>query len=260
MLGLVASALADQSDVIFVGANVLTGDSSSSKVEAVALAGERILGVGDNKGIRRLAGPKTRIIDLHGRTVIPGLMDTHVVVAGAGAFGGWTALHLLRMGAQVTVVDAWGPGNSRASSGGETRIIRATYGPDKIYFEMVKRALEILRESERRWNRRLYHNIGCLVFPALDDTYARSSLPLFKEVGLTAEEISPAQAAKRWPQINFKGIRTDRLAESSSLLCCRGAATAPGPRRSRSPVAQRETRRRRREAIALGLGRPSHRH
>src|SRR5437016_14101423 len=60
-----------------------------------------------------------------------------VVVVGAGAFGGWTALHLLRQGAQVTLVDAWGPGNARASSGGETRIIRATYGPDKIYFEMV---------------------------------------------------------------------------------------------------------------------------
>ena len=129
-----------------------------------------------------------------------------VVVVGAGAFGGWTALHLLRMGAQVTLVDAWGPGNSRASSGGETRIIRATYGTDKIYFEMVKRSLEILRDSERRWNRRLYHNIGCLVFAGADDTYVKSSLPLFKEVGLPVEELSSVQAAKRWPQINFNGI------------------------------------------------------
>src|SRR5580704_18527791 len=48
----------------------------------------------------------------------------HVCVIGAGAFGGWTALHLLRRGAWVTLLDAWGPGNSRASSGGETRVIR----------------------------------------------------------------------------------------------------------------------------------------
>ena len=41
---------------------------------------------------------------------------THVAVIGAGAFGGWTALYLLRRGAQVTLLDAWGPGNSRASS------------------------------------------------------------------------------------------------------------------------------------------------
>ena len=50
-----------------------------------------------------------------------------VAVIGAGAFGGWTALELRRRGAQVTLIDAWGPGNARASSGGETRVIRATY-------------------------------------------------------------------------------------------------------------------------------------
>ena len=41
----------------------------------------------------------------------------HVAVVGAGAFGGWTALHLRRSGANVTLIDAWGPGNTRASSG-----------------------------------------------------------------------------------------------------------------------------------------------
>src|SRR3981081_3779635 len=52
-----------------------------------------------------------------------------VVVVGAGALGGWSALQLAQRGAKVTLLDAWGPGNSRASSGGETRTIRATYGP-----------------------------------------------------------------------------------------------------------------------------------
>jgi glycine/D-amino acid oxidase-like deaminating enzyme len=47
-----------------------------------------------------------------------------VAVVGAGAFGGWTALQLRRLGAQVTLFDAWGPGNARSSSGGETRVIR----------------------------------------------------------------------------------------------------------------------------------------
>src|SRR5437868_14626258 len=52
----------------------------------------------------------------------------HIAVIGAGAFGGWTALWLVRRGARVTLIDAWGPGNSRASSGGETRVMRAIYG------------------------------------------------------------------------------------------------------------------------------------
>src|SRR6267142_235097 len=43
-----------------------------------------------------------------------------VAVVGAGAFGGWTALHLVRRGARVVLLDAWGPGNSRASSGGRS--------------------------------------------------------------------------------------------------------------------------------------------
>lgn len=65
----------------------------------------------------------------------------HVVVIGAGAFGGWTAWSLARRGARVTIVDAWGPGNMRASSGGETRVIRGSYGDRAIYTRMAARAL-----------------------------------------------------------------------------------------------------------------------
>ena len=46
-----------------------------------------------------------------------------VAVIGAGAFGGWTALYLREMGLSVTLIDAYGPGNARAASGGETRQI-----------------------------------------------------------------------------------------------------------------------------------------
>ena len=63
----------------------------------------------------------------------------HIAVVGAGAFGGWAALHLLERGARVTLLDAWGPGNSRASSGGETRIMRGTYGPAQPYTELAAR-------------------------------------------------------------------------------------------------------------------------
>ncbi len=66
-----------------------------------------------------------------------------VVVFGAGAFGGWTALELRRRGARVTLVDAWGPGNARASSGGETRVIRATYGARTVYTKMAVRAMAL---------------------------------------------------------------------------------------------------------------------
>src|SRR5262245_41685052 len=80
LIGLFASssAIAGQADVILVDAKVLTGESGRQTAEAVAVSGERIQAVGSNEAVRRLAGPKTRIIDLRGRTVIAGLIDAHV--------------------------------------------------------------------------------------------------------------------------------------------------------------------------------------
>ena len=106
---------------------------------------------------------------------------TRILVAGAGAFGGWTALHLQRRGAQVTLCDAWGPGNSRASSGGETRIIRATYGPDRPYVQMAVRALEIWKEHEKRWNLKLFHHTGVIWLAGADDKYEKAALPLLRD-------------------------------------------------------------------------------
>ena len=94
----------------------------------------------------------------------------HVAVIGAGAFGGWTALNLLRRGTKVTLVDAWGPGNSRASSGGETRVIRGTYGANQPYSKMAARSMELWRENEKRWTRKLFFPIGVLWMAAEKDT------------------------------------------------------------------------------------------
>src|SRR5262252_6014515 len=69
-----------------------------------------------------------------------------VAVIGAGVFGAWTAWHLRRAGKSVLLVDAWGAGHTRASSGDESRIIRMGYGADAIYTRMSMRSLELWRE------------------------------------------------------------------------------------------------------------------
>src|SRR5881628_3794734 len=117
-----------------------------------------------------------------------------VAVVGAGAFGGWSALHLLRRGARVVLVDAWGPGNSRASSGGDTRVIRATYGPDRVYVEMVARSLKLWRDSERRFGRPLFRRTGVLWMAGSDDRYERAAVPLLKTAGLAVEELGVDEA------------------------------------------------------------------
>src|SRR5688572_19393960 len=102
----------------------------------------------------------------------------HVAVVGAGAFGGWSALGLLRKGARVTLLDAWGPGNSRASSGGETRIIRAHYGSTRVYTEMAAQSLHLWRQNDARWKTRLFRRIGVLWLVGRNDAEDRAAAKL----------------------------------------------------------------------------------
>jgi glycine/D-amino acid oxidase-like deaminating enzyme len=150
----------------------------------------------------------------------------HIAVVGAGAFGGWTALHLLRRGARVTLLDAWGPGNSRSSSGGETRIIRGAYGPDHLYVDWTARSFGMWREAERLRGRRLYHRTGVLWMGGEDDGYVRDSLPFLKDAGLAIEEISPQEGRARFPQIDFAGVRTVFHEPEAGYLLARRACQA----------------------------------
>jgi len=149
-----------------------------------------------------------------------------VIVIGAGAFGGWTALHLLKKGANVTLLDSWGPGNSRASSGGETRVIRATYGPGRIYTQMAARALQLWQEYEQQWKLKLFFRTGVLWMTGTDDSYERSSLPLMNEAGIRFERLSAAECSRRWPQINFDGISWSVYEPDSGYLAARRSCEA----------------------------------
>jgi glycine/D-amino acid oxidase-like deaminating enzyme len=152
---------------------------------------------------------------------------THVVVIGAGAFGGWTALYLLRRGVRVTLVDAWGPGNSRASSGGETRVIRGTYGPNQPYTKMAARATRLWKENEQRWKLKLLHQTGVLwMVTAGDDHFERESLPPLREAGIAYQELSVQEMAARWPQINLEGVHWGIYEPEGGFLTARAACQA----------------------------------
>ena len=147
-----------------------------------------------------------------------------VAVVGAGVFGGWTALYLLRRGAGVTLIDAWGPGNSRASSGGETRVIRGTYGPDQPYTRMAARALTLWSENERKWKLQFLRRIGVLWMAAGgSDAWERGSLDMLKEAQIPHERLSGRELAKRCPQINFEGVEWGVFEPESGFLRARVA-------------------------------------
>src|SRR5204863_9770165 len=83
-------------DTILVNGKILTVDNAFSTREALAIYDGRILALGTTAEMRKIASSKTRVIDLQGRTVIPGLIDSHIHAIRAGlSFGtevNWTGV------------------------------------------------------------------------------------------------------------------------------------------------------------------------
>jgi glycine/D-amino acid oxidase-like deaminating enzyme len=150
----------------------------------------------------------------------------HIAIVGAGAFGGWTALYLQRGGARVTLLDAWGPGNSRASSGGETRVIRGAYGPDQPYTKLAARALELWKQNETQWKRKFFCPIGVLWMAGGDGEFERGSLPALAEAGIPFEQLDRKELTRRWPQISFEDVPWGIYEPHSGYLLARASAQA----------------------------------
>ena len=130
-----------------------------------------------------------------------------IVVVGGGAFGGWTAWFLLQAGFKVTLFDCWGPGNSRSSSGDETRVIRSSYGGNEFYFDLNVRSLSLWKEYEERWQKKFFQNKGVLWFcydeasPIVDD-----SLPFATKHNMPYQKFSVTELQKQYPQINTSDL------------------------------------------------------
>jgi sarcosine oxidase len=151
--------------------------------------------------------------------------STSVAVVGAGAFGAFAALALRRLGARVTLLDAWGPASSRASSGGETRVLRAVYA-DRIYVELAARAFERWADFERRTGRTFFHPTGALWLVADGSDFVARAAENLRSVGFPYARLETAAAARRFPQIGFDGVRWALWEERAGFLLARQACAA----------------------------------
>ena len=126
ILAFATSATAQTPETVLVNGKVVTVDPSSSIREALAIADGRILAAGTTADIRRMAGPATRVIDLQGRTVIPGLIDSHLhAIRAAQTFAtevNWTGVRSLSeaVGRIRTAASAMSPGAWLIVAGGWT--------------------------------------------------------------------------------------------------------------------------------------------
>ena len=100
----------------------------------------------------------------------------HVAIVGAGVFGAWTAHHLLQAGHKVTLIDAWGPANTRASSGGESRLTRAAYGKDAIYTRMAMESLPQWKALSEVSGLPILIQCGILFFFPTEEPYVHDSI------------------------------------------------------------------------------------
>jgi len=149
-----------------------------------------------------------------------------VVVVGAGPFGGWTALYLREKGVAVTLVDAYGPGNPRASSGDESRQIRAGYGEREMYTRWVVKALERWKARQAEWGRTLFYPTGRLQLAPQWSPELEATKLVLDRLGVPNEVIRPEELARRFPQMSPKGIEVALFEPGAGVLKAREGCLA----------------------------------
>jgi sarcosine oxidase len=130
------------------------------------------------------------------------MSSASAVVVGAGVFGSWIARALRSRGWSVTLIDQHGPGNSRASSGGETRILRSGYGHAAVYARWARRSLAEWLELEQRVQQRLFVKTGAL-FVGGNATWLEDTARTLDAEAIACERMDAADLLRRFPQLSF---------------------------------------------------------
>jgi len=150
-----------------------------------------------------------------------------VSVVGAGVFGAWTALHLAKRGQRVLLLDAYGPGHSRSSSGDESRIIRMGYGADEIYTQWSQRSLLQWKELfAASGHQELFQKTGVLWLAESGNAQLRATGDVLGRNQVEFEQLDRAALGHRYPQINLEGIATGIYEPESGVLMARRAVAA----------------------------------
>jgi monomeric sarcosine oxidase len=161
-----------------------------------------------------------------------------VAVIGAGAFGAWTAWFLARSGRSVVLIDAYGPGNSRASSGGETRVIRMGYGADEWYTRWSGRSLDLWKDLAASSGQRLFYATGVLWMARGDDPLTVQTLATLSRLNVRHERLTRPELEARWRQIDFGPVTWGIYEPDSGVLMARRAVQAVAAEAAREGAAR----------------------
>ena len=148
------------------------------------------------------------------RTPFIGGSSADVVVVGGGAWGGWTSLYLRQMGAKVTMVDAYGPGNARSTSGDESRGVRSSYGDraesPELWMLWAREAMNRWKQFDTDWGRdlrlNLFHTTGDLMLRPDWEPYLVKTKHWWDKHKIPYDVLNPDDVRKAFPVISMDDI------------------------------------------------------
>src|SRR6202162_6162876 len=150
-----------------------------------------------------------------GATLIPAIVGARapgvsggnvydVAVVGAGVFGAWIAYRLREAGRRVALLDAYGPGNARASSGGQTRVIRMGYGDQEIYTRWSMHSLDVWKSLFGQVGRpSVFQEAGVLWMARGEDPLTTRTLATLQRLGHVHAPLVRSELERRWAPIYF---------------------------------------------------------
>src|SRR5215467_8612235 len=151
-----------------------------------------------------------------------GTKNYDVVVVGAGVFGAWTALALALRGKTVALLEAYGPGHSRSSSGDESRIIRMGYGADEIYTRWSQRSLHLWKEFlAAARSDTLFQETGVLWLAEAGNPALAATREVLTRCDVKFTDLDRSELVRKFPQINFEGIERGIYEPESGVLMAR---------------------------------------
>ncbi|MGH7618358.1 MAG: NAD(P)/FAD-dependent oxidoreductase, partial [Gemmatimonadaceae bacterium] len=187
-------------------------------------------------GSRAIAEPTPRVPGLtRSRSVRAISASSDIVVIGAGGWGSFTALNLRRMGAKVTLVDAYGPGNARATSGDETRGVRSSYGDrpgeqGELWTLWAREAMKKWIAFDDEWGKELrlnlFHVTGDLIMRAEWDNFQLRTKVWWDKNKIPYQVLNPDDVRKAFPVISMDDITAVLYEPDAGVVRARRAAQA----------------------------------
>lgn len=195
----------------------------------VAGAGAGALLMGGATENLLLADPK-RLTNVRSASASP-----EIVVIGAGLWGSFTALNLRKMGAKVTLVDAYGPGNARATSGDETRGVRSSYGDrpgvqGETWTLWARESMGKWKEFDQEWGKplrlNLFHVCGDMIFRTEWDNFQLRCKVWWDKNKIPYEILNPDDVRKAFPVFSIDDITAIIYEPDAGVVRARRAAQA----------------------------------